>query len=227
MSSDTAEPMGLTPIGEEETEETAEENSDTAADGEEENPDTDVEEEENSDADAEEEKKSEGNEVKALNEDEVKKAETAIAAKKDEDEEDKLYPVIDNSYKDLGACQVNIIFSLLPTKGESTNSDEREVLVTVYDHDDPPLIRECQLQDLGELPKIVQDMMAELAKTLPSRAEVRAKEKQDEKEEREKRKARLAKKSNTGKTAAKTPAKTPATKEPAGQIDLFGDLMGK
>ena len=105
------------------------------------------------------------------------------------------------------------------------------MLVTVYDHDDPPLIRECRLKDLGELPKIAKDMMAELAKTLPSRAEARAKEKQEEKDEREKRKARLAKKSHTGKTpakpAAKTPAKTPATKEPAGQIDLFGDLMGK
>ena len=125
---------------------------------------------------------------------------------------------------------MNITYSLLPTKGESTNSGEREVLVTIYDHDDPPLIRECRLQDLGDLPKIVQDMMAELAKTLPSRAEARAEEKQEEKEEREKRKTRLAK-SRTGKTpakaAAKTPAKTPATKEPAGQIDLFGDLMGK
>ena len=126
---------------------------------------------------------------------------------------------------------MNITYSLLPTKGESTNPGEREVLVTVYDHDDPPLIRECRLKDLGDLPKIVKDMMAELAKTLPSRAEARAKEKQEEKDEREKRKARLAKKSNTGKTpaktAAKTPAKTPVTKEPAGQIDLFGDLMGK
>ena len=45
--------------------------------------------------------------------------------------------------------------------------------------------------DLGELPKIAQEIMAELAKTLPSRAEARAKEKQQEKEEREKRKARL------------------------------------
>ena len=162
----------------------------------------------------------------------MKKAETAIAkTKKDEEEdEDKLYPVIDDSYEDLGACQVNITYSLLPTEGD-TNSGEREVLVTVYDHDDPPLIRECQLKDLGELPEIVKDMMTELAKTLPSRAEARAKAKQEEKDEREKRKARLAKKSNIGKTpaktAAKTPAKTPATKEPAGQIDLFGDLMGK
>ena len=93
--------------------------------GEEENSDTDAEgEEDNSDADAEEEEKSEGNEVKALNEEEVKKAETAIAkTKKDEEEdEDKLYPVIDDSYEDLGACQVNITYSLLPTKGESTNS---------------------------------------------------------------------------------------------------------
>ena len=226
MSSDTAAQTGLTLIGKEETEET----------GEEENSDMDAEgKEDNSDADAEEEEKSEGNEVKALNEEEVKKAETAIAkTKKDEDEEedeDKLFPVIDDSYEDLGACQVNITYSLLPTKGESTSSDEREVLVTVYDHDDPPLIRECRLQDLGELPEIVKDMMAELAKTLPSRAEARAKEKQEEKDEREKRKARLAKKSHIGKTpvkpAAKTPAKTPATKEPAGQIDLFGDLMGK
>jgi hypothetical protein len=212
---------GLSIIGEEETGEV----------GKEESSDANAEGEENSDADAEEEEKSEGNEVKALNEDEVKKAETTIAAKKDEEEdEDKLYPVIDDSYDNLGACQVNITYSLLPTKGESTNPGEREVLVTVYDHDDPPLIRECRLQDLGELPKIVKDMMVELAKTLPSRAEARAKEKQEEKEEREKRKARLAK-SRTGKTpaksAAKTPAKTPATKEPAGQIDLFGDLMGK
>ena len=203
---------GLSLIGEEETEET--------------------EKEENSNTDAEGEEKSEGNEVKTLNEDEVKKAETAIAAKKDEGEEDedKLYPVMDDSYEDLGTCQVNITYSLLPTKGD-TNSGEREVLVTVYDHDDPPLIRECRLKDLGEQPEIVKDMMTELAKTLPSRAEARAKAKQEEKEEREKRKARLARKSNTGKTpakpVAKTPAKTPATKEPAGQIDLFGDLMGK
>jgi len=226
LSSDAAEQMGLTPIGEEETEEAA---------GEEENSDTDAEgEEDNSDADAEEEENSKSGEVKALNEEEVKKAETAIAAKKDEDEEDeededKLYPVIDDSYDNMGACQVNITYSLLPTKGESTSSDEREVLVTVYDHDDPPFIRECRLNDLGELPKIAQEMMAELAKTLPSRAEARAKEKQEEKDEREKRKARLAK-SHTKtpvKPAAKTPAKTPATKEPAGQIDLFGDLMGK
>ena len=225
---------GLSLIGEEKTEETEkEESSDMDTEGEEENSNTDAEgEEDNSDADAEEEEKSEGNEVKTLSEDEVKKAETAIAkTKKDEEEdEDKLYPVIDDSYEDLGACQVNITYSLLPTKGESTNSDEREVLVTVYDHDDPPLIRECQLKDLGEQPEIGKDMMTELAKTLPSRAEARAKEKQEEKEEREKRKARLAK-SRTGKTpakpAAKTPAKTPATKEPAGQIDLFGDLMGK
>ena len=218
LGSDTAEQMGLTPIGEE-AEETVEENSDTDAEA----------KEDNSDADAEEEEKSEGNEVKALNEDEVKKAETAIAAKKDEEDEDKLYPVIDDSYNNLEACQVNITYSLLPTKGESTNPGEREVLVTVYDHDDPPFIRECRLNDLGELPKIAQDMMAELAKTLPSRAEARAKEKQEEKDEREKRKARLAK-SHTktpAKPAAKTPAKTPATKEPAGQIDLFGDLMGK
>jgi hypothetical protein len=210
LSSDAAEPMGLTPIGEEETEEAGEE--------------------ENSDADAEEEEKSEGNEVKALNEEEVEKAESAIAAKKDEEEdEDKLYPVIDDSYNSLAACQVNITYSLLPIKSESTNPGEREVLVTVYDHDDPPFIRECRLNDLGELPKIAQEMMAELAKTLPSRAEARAKEKQEEKDEREKRKARLAK-SHTKtpvKPAAKTPAKTPATKEPAGQIDLFGDLMGK
>src|SRR5271157_1094020 len=213
LSSDTAEPMGLTPIGEEETEETAEENSDTNIEGEEENSNTDAEgEEDNSDADAEEEGKSEANEVKALNEEEVKKAETAIAkTKKDEEEEEdenKLYPVIDDSYNNLEACQV---------------------IVTVYDHDDPPFIRECRLNDLGELPKIAQEMMAELAKTLPSRAEARAKEKQEEKDEREKRKARLAK-SHTKtpvKPAAKTPAKTPATKEPAGQIDLFGDLMGK
>src|SRR5271157_5084811 len=212
---------GLSLIGEKETEETEkEESSDMDTEGEEENSNTDAEgEEDNSDADAEEEENSKGgDEVKALNEEEVKKAETAIAAKKDEDE-DKLYPVIDDSYNSLAACQVNITYSLLPTKGESTSSDEREVLVTVYDHDDPPLIRECRLQDLGDLPKIVKDMMTELAKTLPSRAEARAKEKQEEKEEREKRKARLAKKSNTGKT--------PAMKEPAGQIDLFGDLMGK
>ena len=224
---------GLSLIGEEETEETEkEESSDMDTEGEEENSNTDAEgEEDNSDADAEEEEKSEGNEVKALNEEEVKKAETAIAKKEEEEDEDKLYPVIDNSYEDLGACQVNITYSLLPTKGESTSSDEREVLVTVYDHDDPPLIRECRLKDLGEQPEIVKDMMAELAKTLPSRAEARAKAKQEEKDEREKRKARLAKKSNIGKTpaktAAKTPAKTPVTKEPAGQIDLFGDLMGK
>ncbi len=213
---------GLSLIGKEETEETEkEESSDMDTEGEEENSNTDAEGgEDNSDADAEEEEKSEGNEVKALNEEEVKQAETAIAkTKKDEEEdEDKLYPVIDDSYDDLGACQVNITFSLLPTKGESTNSDEREVLVTVYDHDDPPLIRECRLKDLGEQPEIVKDMMAELAKTLPSRAEARAKAKQQEKEEREKRKARL--------TKSRT-AKTPATKEPAGQIDLFGDLMGK
>jgi hypothetical protein len=234
LSSDTAEPMGLTPIGEEETEETAEENSDTDIEGEEENSNTDAEgEEDNSDADADEEGKSEGNEVKALNEEEVKKAETAIAkTKKDEEEEEdenKLYPVIDDSYNNLEACQVNVTYSLLPIKSESTNPGEREVLVTVYDHDDPPFIRECRLNDLGELPKIAQEMMAELAKTLPSRAEARAKEKQEEKDEREKRKARLAK-SHTKtpvKPAAKTPAKTPATKEPAGQIDLFGDLMGK
>jgi len=212
LSSDTAAQTGLTLIGKEETEEA----------GEEENSNTDAEgEEDNSDADAEEEEKLEGNEVKALNEEEVKKAETAIAKteKDEEEDEDKLYPVIDDSYDHLGACQVNITYSLLPIKSENTNPGEREVLVTVYDHDDPPLIRECRLQGLGELPKIVKDMMAELAKTLPSRAEARAKEKQEEKDEREKRKARLAKKSNTGKT--------PATKEPAGQIDLFGDLMGK
>ena len=218
---------GLSLIGEEETEEA----------GEEENSDMDTEgEEENSDADAEEEENSKGNEVKALNEEEVKKAETAIAAKKDDDDddddddEDKLYPVIDDSYNNLEACQVNVTYSLLPIKSESTNPGEREVLVTVYDHDDPPLIRECRLQDLGDLPKIVKDIMTELAKTLPSRAEVRAKEKQEEKEEREKRKARLAKSRTAktpAKTAAKTPAKTPVTKEPAGQIDLFGDLMGK
>ena len=214
---------GLTPIGEEEPEETAEDNSDTDAE----------EEEDNSDADAEEEEKSEGGEVKALNDDEVKKAETAIAAKKDEDDEDedKLYPVIDDSYNNLEACQVNVTYSFLPTTGESADPGEREVIVTVYDHDDAPLIRECRLKDLGEQPKIVQEMMAELAKTLPSRGEARSKAKQEEKDEREKRKARLAKKSNTSKTpaktAAKTPAKTPATKEPAGQIDLFGDLMGK
>jgi len=216
---------GLTPIGEE-TEETVEENSDTDAEG----------EEENSDADAGEEEKSEGGEVKPLNDEEVKKAETAIAAKKDDDDddddddEDKLYPVIDDSYNNLEACQVNVTYSFLPTTGESTDPGEREVIVTVYDHDDSPLIRECRQKDLGELPKIAQEMMAELAKTLPSRAEARAKAKQEEKDEREKRKARLAK-SHTGKTpaktAAKTPAKTPATKEPAGQIDLFGDLMGK
>ena len=213
---------GLSLIGEEETEETEkEESSDMDTEG----------EEDNSDASAEEEEKSEGNEVKTLNEDEVKKAETAIAAKKDEGEEDedKLYPVIDDSYDNLAACQVNITYSLLPIEGDS-NSGEREVLVTVYDHDDPPLIRECRLKDLGDLPKIVKDMMAELAKTLPSRAEARAKAKQEEKEEREKRKARLAKSRTAktpAKTAAKTPAKTPVTKEPAGQIDLFGDLMGK
>ena len=91
LSSDTAEPTGLTPIGEEETEETAEENSNTDAEG----------EEDNSDADTEEEEKSEGNEVKALNEEEVKKAETAIAKKEEEEDEDKLYPVIDDSYEDL------------------------------------------------------------------------------------------------------------------------------
>ena len=54
----------------------------------------------------------------------MKKAETAIAkTKKDEEEEDedKLYPVIDDSYDNLGACQVNITYSLLPIKGESTN----------------------------------------------------------------------------------------------------------
>ena len=112
LSSDTAEQTGLSLIGEEETEETEkEESSDMDAEG----------EEDNSDADAEEEEKSEGNEVKALNEEEVKKAETAIAkTKKDEEEdEDKLYPVIDNSYEDLGACQVNITYSLLPTEGET------------------------------------------------------------------------------------------------------------
>lgn len=181
-------------------------------------------EEETEPEDVEEDQTSEANEVKALNEAEVDKAKAATG--QEEEEENKLYPVIDDSYEDLGACQVNITYSLLPTKGESTNSGEREVLVTIYDHDDPPLIRECRLQDLGELPKIVKDMMAELAKTLPSRAEARAKEKQEEKEEREKRKARLAK-SRTGKTPAKPVTKTPATKEPAGQIDLFGDLMGK
>jgi len=213
LSSDTAAQTGLTLIGKEETEEAGEE--------------------ENSDADAEEEENSKGNEVKALNEEEVKKAETAIAKtkkdEKEEEDENKLYPVIDDSYNNLEACQVNVTYSLLPTKGESTNPGEREVLVTVYDHDDPPLIRECRLKDLDDLPGIVKDMMAELAKTLPSRAEARAKEKQEEKDEREKRKARLAK-SHTKtpvKPAAKTPAKTPATKEPAGQIDLFGDLMGK
>ena len=220
LSSDAAEQMGLTPIGEEETEEAA---------GEEENSDTDAEgEEDNSDADAEEEENSKSGEVKALNEEEVKKAETAIAAKKDEDEEDeededKLYPVIDNSYDNMGACQVNITYSLLPTKGESTSSDEREVLVTVYDHDDPPLIRECRLQDLGDLPKIVKDMMTELAKTLPSRAEARAKEKQEEKEEREKRKARLAEephRQDAGKACGQDSSEDSGNKR-AGRPDRF------
>src|SRR5271157_4092855 len=88
---------GLSLIGEKETEETEkEESSDMDTEGEEENSNTDAEgEEDNSDADAEEEENSKGgDEVKALNEDEVKKAETAIAkTKKDEEEdEDKLYP---------------------------------------------------------------------------------------------------------------------------------------
>ena len=173
-------------------------------------------------------------EVKELDETEVKAAEQASVSKAEEvkNDEEKVFPVMDDSYESPEKCQVTITYSLLPFNGEPGDLAERDVIVAVFDHDDEPIINMCKMKDLGVLPQIVTEMLEQLKATLPPRAAAYADDKKKQKEEAEKRKARMNKSRSAAKTVpSKAPSAPAATKTPAvdsagHQINLFDDLMG-
>lgn len=176
-----------------------------------------------------------GEEVKELSEAEVEDAEKKSVAKAEEvkEEEEKVFPVIDDPYDSLDHCQVTITYSLLPIEGIQSNWAERDVIVAAFDHDDEPLIRTCKARDLGTLPNLVTEMLEELQKTLPERAAAYTEDKHKEKEEAEKRKARFNKSKTSSKTAPKSnasskPNASSSKKSPSSageQVNLFDDLM--
>lgn len=140
---------------------------------------------------------------------------------KNKQEEEKLYPVVDDPY-DFEKCQITICIALLPSDGDPRG---RDVIVAAYNHDDEPLIQNCREADLGPFPKIITDMLDELKKMLPERAAAYVEEKRKETEEKEKRKTVSAKskKPRSREGQAATSALQQDTKQ--SQPDLFGDLM--
>ncbi len=181
---------------------------------------------------ASEEVKADG--VKELDETEVKVAEQASISKAEEvkKDEEKIFPVMDDSYESLEKCQVTITYSLLPFHGEAGGLAERDVIVAVFDHDDEPIINMRKVKDLGTLPQVVSEMLEQLKTTLPLRAAAYADDKKKQKEEAEKRKSRMNRSKSTSKTvstkasSAPSSTKTPAVDSAGNQINLFDDLLG-
>lgn len=105
-------------------------------------------------------------------------------ATQDDDERNE----IEKQPYDFDHCTVQIAIQLLPDDGDPNG---RRIVVGVRSHQDAPILRVVRLNELGDLPPIVNTLLGELKSELPAREQAARAAVDKKKEEKAKRKAEL------------------------------------
>jgi len=135
---------------------------------------------------------------------------------------------------DFEKCTISIGIQLLPDDG----SGDRQVLIGVRNHSDPPLLKILRQSELGDLPPAIAELLVALTSDLPNRKDAWEKKREAEETAREKQRmgktkvSRKATTTNQVQTAnivrsngiPNTENTNNATEAPAVQMSLFDTL---
>jgi len=105
---------------------------------------------------------------------------------------------------DFEKCTIGIGIQLLPDDG----SGDRQVLIGVRNHSDPPLLKLLRQSELGDLPPAIVELLIALTSDLPNRKEAWKKKRELEEAAREKQKMGKTKASRKATTTNQQQAAT-------------------